>query len=62
MDSMLEKGLINNKQMLLCVQTKCDKLKKGTLIGLNKIKLSAQQNVGVDLLLTHISTIITKKL
>ena len=62
MDSMLEKGLINNKQMLLCVQTKCDKLKKGTLIGLNKIKLSAQQNVGVDLLLTHLSTIIIKKL
>ena len=62
MASMLKKGLINNKQVILCVQTKCDHLKKSVLKGSNNIKLSAKKNIGISLLLTHLSTIITKNM
>ena len=62
MAAMLEKDLINNHQTILCVQTKCDNLKKGVFKEKNKIKISAKENIGIDFLLTHLSTVVTKNI
>ena len=58
MQELLASKLLNKTTVGVCVQTKCDTLKKGYIIKNKEIKISAQNNVGVNSLLTYLVTLI----
>ena len=58
MQELLTSKLLNKTTVGVCVQTKCDTLKKGYIIKNKEIKISAQNNVGVNSLLTYLVTLI----
>ena len=58
--NLIKEGIIAVEQKTLCIKTKCDKLKKGVVVDNAEIQLSAKNNVGIRLLLTHLLTLVSK--
>lgn len=56
---LIDRGVLNKAQKLLCVQTKCDNLKGNVKVESNTIKLSAKHNVGINQLLTYLFTYVS---
>ena len=58
MNELLGSGLLTKTKKVVCVQTKCDTLKKATFIKNGEIKISAKNNIGINELLMCLLTFI----
>ena len=58
MKNLIKENIINSTQKILCVKTKCDNLKKGVLLNDMEIKVAAKNSVGINVLLTHLLTLV----
>ncbi len=59
--NLIKECVIAVEQKTLCIKTKCDNLKKGVVLDNTEIQLSAKNSVGIRLLLTHLLTLVSKK-
>ena len=59
---LLERGFLNKNQKVLCVRTKCDDLKNSKIIKNKEFRVSAQNNVGIRGLLTHLLTLVANNI
>jgi tRNA modification GTPase len=58
MAHLIKEKIINQKQKMLCIKTKCDNLKQGVMFQGEEIRLAAKNNIGTGLLLTHLLTLV----
>ena len=62
MARLIKEKIVNRKQKMLCIKTKCDNLKQGVLFKEEEIRLAAKNNIGTGLLLTHLLTLVNSGL